>query len=81
VELNSRTRTDGHYNCDRNPEPFTHEQRACAIQQLLDTATRTALLSVYPGEFPPQIRFTVDTWIERHETIARWRGHEEELQD
>ena len=27
------------------------------------------------------IRFTVDTWIERHETIARWRGHEEELQD
>jgi hypothetical protein len=27
------------------------------------------------------IKFTVDLWIERHETIARWRGHEEELQD
>src|ERR1044071_720396 len=27
------------------------------------------------------IRFTVDTWIERHEAIARWRGHEEALQD
>jgi hypothetical protein len=26
------------------------------------------------------VKFTVDTWIERHETIARWRGHEEELQ-
>ena len=55
MELNSRTRTDGHRNCYRNAEPFTHEQRACAIQQLLDTATRTALLSIYPGEFPPRI--------------------------
>ena len=27
------------------------------------------------------IKFTVDIWIERHETIGRWRGHEEELQD
>ena len=27
------------------------------------------------------IRFTVDSWIERHETIARWHGHEEEMQD
>ena len=27
------------------------------------------------------IRFTVDTWIERYETIARWLGHEEEMQD
>ena len=44
-------------------------------------ATRTALLSVYTGEFPPRIRFAVDTWIERHETIARWGGHEEKLQD
>ena len=26
------------------------------------------------------VRFTVDRWIERHETIARWCGHEEELQ-
>jgi hypothetical protein len=26
------------------------------------------------------VRFTVDRWIERHETIARWYGHEEELQ-
>jgi len=26
------------------------------------------------------IRFTVDRWIERHEIVARWRGHEEELQ-
>ena len=55
VELNSRTLTDGHCNCYRNPEPFTHEQRACAIQQLLDTATRTALLSIYPDEFPSRI--------------------------
>jgi hypothetical protein len=27
------------------------------------------------------IRFTVDAWIEQHETIARWRGHEEEIQE
>ena len=81
MELNSRTLTDGHFNCYRNSESFTHEQRAYAIQQLLDMATRTALLSVYPGEFPPRIRFTVDAWIEQHETIARWGGHEEELQD
>jgi hypothetical protein len=26
------------------------------------------------------ISFTVDAWIEHHETIARWYGHEEELQ-
>jgi len=26
------------------------------------------------------VKFTVDRWIERHETIARWCGHEEELQ-
>jgi hypothetical protein len=26
------------------------------------------------------VKFTVDTWIERHEAIARWRGHEEALQ-
>ena len=26
------------------------------------------------------VKFTVDMWIERHETIARWCGHEEELQ-
>src|SRR5262245_35224567 len=26
------------------------------------------------------VKFTVDRWIERHETIARWRGHEDELQ-
>ncbi|MGH7826076.1 MAG: hypothetical protein ACREQ7_12990 [Candidatus Binatia bacterium] len=26
------------------------------------------------------VKFTVDTWIERYETIARWYGHEEELQ-
>ena len=26
------------------------------------------------------VKFTVDTWIERHEAIARWHGHEEALQ-
>ena len=25
------------------------------------------------------VRFTVDTWIERHEAIARWSGHEREI--
>ena len=27
------------------------------------------------------IRFTIDRWSERYETIARWHGHEEEMQD
>lgn len=25
------------------------------------------------------VKFTIDSWIERHETIARWCGHEAEL--
>lgn len=27
------------------------------------------------------VRFTVETWIERHETIARWSGHEQEIRE
>lgn len=27
------------------------------------------------------VGFTVDTWIEQHETISRWRGHEEEIRE
>jgi hypothetical protein len=27
------------------------------------------------------VGFTVDTWIERHETITRWRGHEVEIRE
>lgn len=31
-------------------------------------------------ELSELMKFTVDTWIERHAVIARWRGHETEIQ-
>ena len=67
--------------------PFTEQQilvtvpasfDAVARELTLEAAKRAGYRDITLLE-EPQAAFYA--WIERHETIARWGGHEEELQD